>query len=1186
MESDRPGSIRKIQPTRPFRQALIHCALMAGWLLAPTASGQAIPDLTKSQTSGVNESQFFYLGPTGMKGWMYWSSLTTEARQILVTEVRAGTPSAGVMQYRDVILGIDGNLFNHDARASFVEAIRAAEADGNGGELNLTVFRPSLNTTNTYTLTLQELGTLSDTTPYNCPKVDNMLTNFCEYVYAHGPVGSPSELVSLWAMLASGEPKYVNWATTWIKSQTFANKTDRSVYRDTNLRVWQTGYELVTLTQLYLLTSDATLLPAIGDLANFLAQGQDWKGLWGHTMAWPQTNGGKLHGTLPGYGALNSAGLVALYGMVLAQKCGISDPEVDAAVQKSAGFFRAHVGIGAINYGYHPPVEYVVDSNGKMGMAAHIFRALGDAEAAKWFTMMTSIYGYRDWGHTGNEFNHCWGPLAAEVGGPALAHFVHTSPDLLDSFYQISLTMRRQPEGTFKSQGQEGRGDGRSSSGIGGGHATGGYGVQLAANRRHIEITGAGYNTNLYWLTEAEMEQVEFGQAYEPGDVSVAALGTPVLVTNLWHFAPRIANKCADELNKRIAGDGALLATLVATVENDGVHAPARVAALRALGTSYRNAVKSTVDTWYAPARGPVLNWGAAMYAPKDTATWVIILQAITEFDPADSFASLTVKTYAQSIYSMNVNLLDDAGKKIYYDAVEFMLRPGAGHGWFVDGQNIDSWDPVLLARYADSILRVAEMYAMDYDAPGILKSRQIGEGLHSAMVRSTEYSPHTPSVETSNMDNYGQNWAWYTNYTHAVKTFRINSGDYEGERAITTFTAKTTKPALVWFRNLISTYVDNTLTNPATKLADMRATMTINPDDDLLHAVLLDKIVAHPDNADPFPEILSTVGSTTPMVASNWRLHMGAVELGVADANPVSRWLTALADADTAGDYRRIAGILHVLAGKEAVEALPAATGYLRHIDDTVALGALDVMARVGTTNELISVYGNFLTNSVLPEVDGAPVIKNDFWQYAHWDAITGIVERYYAGSLTFAGQMASMFNTFTSNGASVSKIPYRALPRTPPFSILNPTPSQREVLGFGNGIYGVLGLFARDNTACRDALVSVHTKQTDPFYNREHDFTACEALLRGYTILEIVAIENGGGTTLWNERGAMYYLLDRVLNEQVAVTNLLQVFEVRNGKFLNASDAYYYQDAWQKELNYRRGIEETEGVHFFYLK
>ena len=52
------------------------------------------------------------------------------------------------------------------------------------------------------------------------------------------------------------------------------------------------------------------------------------------------------------------------------------------------------------------------------------------------------------------------------------------------------------------------------------------------------------------------------------------------------------------------------------------------------------------------------------------------------------------------------------------------------------------------------------------------------------------------------------------------------------------------------------------------------------------------------------------------------------------------------------------------------------------------------------------------------------------------------------------------------------------------------------------------------------------------------------------------------------------------------LAVTNLLQVFEVRNGKFLNASAAYYYQDAWQKELNYRRGIEETEGVHFFYLK
>ncbi|MEM7391458.1 MAG: DUF6288 domain-containing protein, partial [Verrucomicrobiota bacterium] len=502
---------------QPFRAIvfLILLLLFGALRLDPGSRAWAMPDLVDDQSTGVNESDFFFLGPTGMKGWMYWSSLTSESRQILVTEIRAGTPADGVLQYHDVILGIAGNLFTNDARVAFVDAVNEAEASGNNGELYLTVYRPSVGTTNTLMVQLDEMGTLSATTPYDCPKVDTMVTNFCEYVYANGPVGAPTELPSVWTMLASGEPKYVNWATNWIMSQSWSTWTNRSVYRDTDQRVWFTGYQLVTLAQMYLLTGDMVVMPAIENLANFIARGQDRHGLWGHTMAWPGNNGGELHGSLPGYGALNQSGLVGLYGLVLARNCGVTDPEVDEAITKAAHFFRAHIGIGAINYGFHGPAAGVVDSNGRMGIAAHLFRALGDVEAAKWFTMMTSIYKLRDWGHTGNEFNHCWGPMAADIGGQALATFVHTSRHVQLPFYLVSLTMRRQPEGTFKSQGQEGRGNGRSSSGIGGGHATGGYGVQLATGRSHIEMTGAGYDTNLYQLTAAEMAQVEFGLVYE-----------------------------------------------------------------------------------------------------------------------------------------------------------------------------------------------------------------------------------------------------------------------------------------------------------------------------------------------------------------------------------------------------------------------------------------------------------------------------------------------------------------------------------------------------------------------------------------------------------------------------------------------------------------------------------------------
>ncbi|MEM7396274.1 MAG: hypothetical protein AAF492_28395, partial [Verrucomicrobiota bacterium] len=290
--------------------------------------------------------------------------------------------------------------------------------------------------------------------------------------------------------------------------------------------------------------------------------------------------------------------------------------------------------------------------------------------------------------------------------------------------------------------------------------------------------------------------------------------------------------------------------------------------------------------------------------------------------------------------------------------------------------------------------------------------------------------------------------------------------------------------------------------------------------DDDLFHAVCLDKIVAQPDNPDPFTDITNSVGSKIPIIGSHWRLYAGAVELGMADTNTVTRWLGALATADAAGNNRVISGILHVLAGKGATQALAVATGYLHHESDFVAMAALDVLAEVGTVSELMMVFDNYLTNSTLPDVDGEPVFKDDYWMYANWDAITGIVGRDYAGSLALADQMAANFNAFTTFGTNVARIARRSTARTPPFSILHPTLSQRDVLGFGNGIYGALGLFSRSNTNCQNALVSVHENHSDPFYNRGHDFSSCEGLLAQYTIPEIVAIENGGGTPLWNER------------------------------------------------------------------
>ena len=58
--------------------------------------------------------------------------MTDEARQILITQVDAGSPADGVLAVDDVILGVGGKPFESDARIAFGRAITEAEKTQNG----------------------------------------------------------------------------------------------------------------------------------------------------------------------------------------------------------------------------------------------------------------------------------------------------------------------------------------------------------------------------------------------------------------------------------------------------------------------------------------------------------------------------------------------------------------------------------------------------------------------------------------------------------------------------------------------------------------------------------------------------------------------------------------------------------------------------------------------------------------------------------------------------------------------------------------------------------------------------------------------------------------------------------------------------------------------------------------------
>ncbi len=121
--------VRTASYRRPIGVFVIQ--MIAAWCLCLTAYSK-VPDLTAGGTPTTTKK--INLGPTGARGWFYHvSENSSESRQILVQNVDAGSPAAGVLAPGDVILGANGSganpsAFSSDARKTLGNAIAAAEA--------------------------------------------------------------------------------------------------------------------------------------------------------------------------------------------------------------------------------------------------------------------------------------------------------------------------------------------------------------------------------------------------------------------------------------------------------------------------------------------------------------------------------------------------------------------------------------------------------------------------------------------------------------------------------------------------------------------------------------------------------------------------------------------------------------------------------------------------------------------------------------------------------------------------------------------------------------------------------------------------------------------------------------------------------------------------------------------------
>jgi hypothetical protein len=295
--------------------------LLGGQVMAAGAAASPVPDLTKGEKR--DSIPDWNLGPTGAKGWVFGRGFdTSEARQLLVTEVEKGSPAAGELSADDVILGVNGKAFESDARVALGQAVTEAEKDANKGALKLLRWRNGKQ--KEVTVPLKVMCSYSGTSPYDCPKAKLIAEQGCRAIMKRG-IGNDQDhqivgSLNALALLASGNPEYLDTVKVYAHKigppDLKLNTYESSIKGD--LPTWSWGYANLFLTEYYLATKDEYVLPAIREYAVKMATGQSEIGTWGHGFRLPGNY-------LGGYGAVNQPGLICWMSLVLAQKCGSSE---------------------------------------------------------------------------------------------------------------------------------------------------------------------------------------------------------------------------------------------------------------------------------------------------------------------------------------------------------------------------------------------------------------------------------------------------------------------------------------------------------------------------------------------------------------------------------------------------------------------------------------------------------------------------------------------------------------------------------------------------------------------------------------------------------------------------------------------------------------------------------------------
>ena len=414
------------------------------------------------------------LGPTGARAVLTQNTF-------IVRYIFATSPAVGHLMLEDVITGVFGRPFAshhfggvHGYEGPIMDFGNAIEqAEGSDGRLVLNVTRGT--TALNITIDLELLGSFSATFPINCPKSTAIRAKALQYFAVHADARnvwqSHAHAAVTLALLTSDDVAQQNLGKTMAVNWSHESPT-------AGTWTWNLSHQLITICEYYHLTNDASVLPMITTLVEYLEKAQYsghivvWNPAGGADAAQQLYSGGFGHGAyVPGYdpnggygpngyGPMQNTTILALTAWQCAARCGarLKPDHVQRAMNfihcgTNAAGYVAYGGEFTMNNG---PVDSVAWKNSTSGdnyvgrtgaaMIAHKLSPEFSDSAAyilKYINYTKSAYKSLPDGHADANLGIMWGLMGAATSGDSVA--MRTVFD----YHKAFINMMRCHDGSF-----------------------------------------------------------------------------------------------------------------------------------------------------------------------------------------------------------------------------------------------------------------------------------------------------------------------------------------------------------------------------------------------------------------------------------------------------------------------------------------------------------------------------------------------------------------------------------------------------------------------------------------------------------------------------------------------------------------------------------------------------------------